>query len=92
MLATSLPAIAVLATQHLPESWKKYYTSDRSTPKIYVGDQSNPLSSSKKLTSIVTPNRSSDRERYDEIGPGINVQHDIDLESLRSAEYAKAQC
>lgn len=40
---------------------------------------------------MVTPNQSSDRERYDEIGPGINVQHDIDLESLRSEEYAKSR-
>ncbi|KAL8679425.1 MAG: hypothetical protein Q9186_004302 [Xanthomendoza sp. 1 TL-2023] len=95
VLATSLPAIATLTAHHLPPSWKKYYTSDRSTPlKIYVGDQSNPLSSSKKLTSIATANQS---ERYDEIGGngggggrggggGINVQHDIDLESLRGSE------
>ncbi|KAL8820867.1 MAG: hypothetical protein Q9223_000986, partial [Gallowayella weberi] len=60
VLATSLPAIATLLTTHLPQSWKKYSSSDRSTPqKIYVGDQSNPLSSSKKLTSTATAEQPS---------------------------------
>ncbi|KAL8798379.1 MAG: hypothetical protein Q9182_006701 [Xanthomendoza sp. 2 TL-2023] len=89
VLATSLPAIATLATTHLPPSWKKYYTSDRSTPKIYVGNHSNPLSSSKKLTSVATASQSATgRDRYDELvgHGGISVQHDIDLESLRGSE------
>lgn len=87
VLATSLPTIASLVTHHVPQSWKKYTSSDRSTPKLYVGDQSNPLSSTRKLTSFATANQQSGRDKYDELGTGgINVQHDIDLQSLQGSE------
>lgn len=81
VIVTSVPAVASLLTHHLPEKWRMYYPSEPSTPKIYVGDYSNPFSW-KKSIGVHTVDRSTNRDKYDEFS-GINIRQDVGLENIR---------
>ena len=78
VIATSLPALATLIEERVPESWRRYHGSDRSTPKIYIGDHSNPFSKRAGGTSTSITAQRTYRDKYDEIGV-VNATRDIEM-------------